>query len=488
MHGKDVAELVRRENLPARVGLFSIGLAAYWSQFPGMKEQLEGHTENVKGQLKALGAQVFSCGLVDTPESGRAAGDFFSESNVDIIFCNIATYCTSSVVLPAVQRRQVPVVVLSLQPEETYDYPNLDTHEWLAGDTSCCVPEIACLFNRARIPFHLVVGLLQDDERTQEELRQWVTAASLSRSIYYARLGFMGHTYPGMMDLYSDFTMHSAQLGSHVEILEMCDLKQRVDLVTDDMIDEIVAHTREMFNVSDVSSKDAIASPPTEIQLRWAARVAKGLELLFADFDLTTLAYYYRGLDDNEYERLGAGLTLGNTYLTSNGYPCATEGDLKTTVAMLILDGLRAGGSFCEIVALDYKADFMLMGHDGPGHVEITGHKPILRGLELYHGKRGSGVSVEFNVKHGPITLLGMTQTGEGRLKLVVAEGESVPGDGLRLGNCNTRTIFPLKPVEFVTAWSLEGPTHHCALGLGHHTDTIRKLASILDIGLAVVC
>ena len=289
------------------------------------------------------------------------------------------------------------------------------------------------------------------------------------------------------MDLYSDFTMHAAQLGSHVEVPEMCDLKKRVDAVTDPMVKEIVAQTRATFDVTDDSSKDPIADPPTEEQLAWVARVAKVLEMLFPDYDLTTLPYYYRGLDDNEYERLAAGLILGNTYLTSKDHPCATEGDLKTTVAMLILDSLRAGGSFCEIVTLDFEDDFLLVGHDGPGHLEITGHKPILRGLGLYHGKRGSGVSVEFNVKHGPVTLLGMTQTGAGRLKLVMAEGEAIPGEILKLGNCNTRVVFPLKPAEFLAAWCHEGPTHHCALGLGHHASVVRKLASIVGAELAVV-
>jgi len=437
--------------------------------------------------LEELGAEVHSAGIVDTPESGRAAGDFFAEKNVDLIFCHIATYCTSHCVLPAVQRRGAPVVVLSLQPEKTFDYANVDTHKWLSSDTECCLPEISCVFNRAGIPFQAVIGQLYNDEGTREELRHWVTAASIARTLYYARLGFLGHTYPGMMDLYSDFTMHAAQLGSHVEVLEMCDLKKRVDAVTESMVKEIVAHTRATFDVTDDSSKDPIADPPTEEQLAWAARVAKGLEMLFADHDLTTLAYYYRGLDDNEYERLAAGLILGNTYLTSKGYPCATEGDLKTTVAMLILDSLRACGSFCEIVRLDFEEDFLLVGHDGPGHLEITGHKPILRGLGLYHGKRGSGVSVEFNVEHGPITLLGLTQTGAGRLKLVAAEGEAIPGEILKLGNCNTRVVFPLKPAEFLAAWCHEGPTHHCALGLGHHASAVRKLADLVGVELAVI-
>jgi L-arabinose isomerase len=392
------------------------------------------------------------------------------------------------VVLPAVQRCGAPTVILSLQPAPTADYEEIDTQEWLASDTGCCVPEIAGVFKRAGIPVHVIAGLLEGDRSTDRQLEEWVRAATVARTLYYARLGFLGNTYPGMLDLCSDVTMHQAQLGCHVEILEMCELKKRVDRVPESTVDEWVERTVEMFDIHDDRSKDPIASPPTPEQLRWSARVAKGLESLFEDFDLTTLAYYYRGLDDNEYERIGAGLILGNTFLTSHGYPCATEGDLKTTVGMLILDCLGAGGNFSEIVALDYEGEFLLLGHDGPGHIEITGHRPILRGLGLYHGKRGSGVSVEFNVKPGPVTILGVTQTMEGRLKLVAAEGEAVPGEILRLGNCNTRVRFDLSPGKFLEAWSGEGPTHHFALGLGHHIGTLEKVSQLIGVELARVC
>ncbi len=222
--------------------------------------------------------------------------------------------------------------------------------------------------------------------------------------------------------------------------------------------------------------------PVTPEAMDWSARVACGLDRLVEDFDLDGLAYYYRGLDGNENERLGASLIVGNSLLTARGIPCSGEGDLKTCVSMFILDRLGAGGSYTEFVAMDFVDRFILMGHDGPGHVAISDRRPKLRGLGLYHGKRGYGISVEFSVKTGPITILGTTQTADGQLKFLVAEGEAIPGPTLKLGNTNSRLRFALGPAEFMDRWCMEGPTHHVALGVGHQRAKIEKVARLLGL------
>ena len=222
-----------------------------------------------------------------------------------------------------------------------------------------------------------------------------------------------------------------------------------------------------MFSFAD-PSEDPIAGPISDEQLDWSARVAVGLDRMVADFDLDALTYYYRGVDGNEAERLGAGVIVGNSLLTARGIPTAGEGDLKTNIAQLLLDRLGAGGSYTEYYALDFDEDFVLMGHDGPGHLAIAQEQPVLRSLKLYHGKRGAGLSVELKVRYGPVTIVGCTQTADGRLKLLVAEGESIPGATFRIGNTNSRLRFSQPPAEFFEAWCAQGPTHHVALGVGH--------------------
>ena len=456
----------------AKVGVFAIGLEAYWNQFPGLKERLEryrGHVEEQLGQW----AHVVSPGLIDTAPKAYAAGEQFAQEKVNLIFCHAATYATSSQVLPAVQEANVPVVVLNLQPVSALDYEAADTGEWLANCSACCVPEISCAFERAGIQFNVVSGMLYRDEEAWREIEEWCKAANVVRTLRGSRFGFLGHTYPGMLDLYSDFTMHQAQIGLHVEVLEMDDLKDHVDVVTEEDVAAKLEETRNTFEMDE---------SVTEESLDWAARVSVGLDSLVEDTALDALTYYYRGTDGSIYEQLGASLILGNSLLTARGVPASGEGDLKNAVAMKIMDTLGSGGSYTEFYAMDFDENFVLMGHDGPGHTAISNRKPVLRELELYHGKAGFGVSVEFSVRTGPITIFAVTQTRDGRLKMIAAEGEALPGPTLSTGNTNSRLRFSLPPARFMNAWCEQGPTHHCALGTGHQASVLRKVARLLDL------
>ena len=243
--------------MSARIGVFGIGLAAYWPQFPGMKERLEGYQRAVEDRVRGFGSEVVSAGLVDTPEGARGAGQFFLREDVDLILCNVATYATSSQVLPVVQKSQAPVLVLNLQPSAALDYESADTAEWLANCSVCCVPEIANAFARARIDFQVVSGQLHEDAAAWGEIEDWCRAAAVARAVRQSRIGFLGHTYPGMLDMYSDFTTMHAQLGAHIEVLEMDDLAKRVTAAGADEIGAKLATAREVFAIdADVPASD----------------------------------------------------------------------------------------------------------------------------------------------------------------------------------------------------------------------------------------
>jgi L-arabinose isomerase len=469
-----------------RVGVFGIGLAAYWPQFEGLRERLEGYQRGLEARLGELGGDVVSAGLVDTPESAREAGDELAAERVDLVMLYTATYATSSQVLPAVQAAKAPVVILNLQPTRSLDYERMTTGEWLANCSACCVPELAGAFTRAGLRYRTVTGTLVEDDAAWDLLAAWLAAAHAVRSLRRARFGFLGHNYPGMLDMYSDFTQIHAQAGAHVEVLEIDDLVVRVEAAESDAVEQKGAEIRAMFELAQPGT-DPIADEITPEGFDWSARVAVGLDRLVEDFALDGLSYYYRGLEDNVNERVGAGLIVGNSLLTARGVPTSGEGDLKTNIAMFLLDRLGAGGSYTEFYALDFEEEFVLMGHDGPGHIAIADGRPVLRALKLYHGKAGAGLSVEFKVRLGPVTILGVTQTVDGRLKLVAAEGESIPGPTFRIGNTNSRIRFAKAPGPFMDAWCATGPTHHVALGTGHQVGRIRKVADLLGLELEVV-
>jgi L-arabinose isomerase len=317
-------------------------------------------------------------------------------------------------------------------------------------------------------------------------LREWLDATNAVRSLRTARIGFLGHTYPGMLDMYSDFTQVHAQTGAHVEVLEIDDLVQRVESADAEAVGRKGQEIRETFDLAD-AGVDPIAAEITPEVFEWSARVAVGLDRLVEDFELDGLTYYYRGAGGNAAERVAAGLIVGNSLLTARGVPASGEGDLKTNVGMLLLDRLGAGGSYTEFYALDFDDEFVLMGHDGPGHLAIAEGRPVARALRLYHGKAGAGLSIEMKVRLGPVTILGVTQTADGRLKLIAAEGESIAGPTFRIGNTNSRIRFPAGPTAFFDTWCAEGPTHHVALGVGHQVERLRKVADLLGLELGVV-
>jgi L-arabinose isomerase len=469
-----------------RVGVFGIGLAAYWPQFDGLRERLEGYQQRIEARLAEMGAEVASAGLVDTPQGARSAGEALAAARVDLLMVYAATYATSSQVLPVVQAVDAPVVVLNLQPTRTLDYEAMTTAEWLANCSACCVPEIAGAFTRARIPYRTVSGTLVDGDPAWRVLREWLDAAYAASSLRRSRLGFLGHTYPGMLDMYSDFTQVHAQTGAHVEVLEIDDLVERVESADAAAIERKGEEIRRTFELAD-AGVDPIAADITPEAFEWSARVAVGLDRLVEDFELDGLTYYHRGAGGNIAERVAAGMIVGNSLLTARGIPAAGEGDLKTNIAMLLLDRLDSGGSYTEFYALDFDEEFVLMGHDGPGHLAIAEGRPVARALALYHGKAGAGLSIEMKVRPGPVTILCVSQTADGRLKLIAAEGESIEGPTFRIGNTNSRIRFSEGPAAFFDAWCAEGPTHHVALGVGHQLRRLGRAADLLGLELAVV-
>lgn len=486
--------------MKARVGLYSVGLGTYWQQFPGLKDRIIGYNGFIAEKMAAKGAEVFNFGLVDSEEKARACGEYLNAKNVDIIFVHCATYATSAAVVPVHRICHAKTVLLNLQPCRRVNYEKTTTGEWLAHCNACVVPEISNAFNRCGIEYEVISGLLGLSEtpdisltdevtetapeavRAWNEIEQWIAAAGAVRTLQNTRFGFLGNTYSGMLDLYSDLTMLTGQAGVHIEVLEMCDLKNCFDSVTDADVAEQRKKIERLFRIAGDSPADPLARKPGEEQLQWSAKIAAAQRRLVDAFGLGAIAYYYHGMNGSEYEMLQKGFIVGFSLLTAEGIPCAGEGDLKTAIAMKICDSLGVGGSFCEIVTSDYVDGTILLGHDGPFHIKISDGKPILREMALYHGKRGAGISVEAKVRAGEITNLGLTQTVDGKLKMIIGEGVSTGGKIMAIGNTQTPVRFSEDPDTYMEKWFAEAPTHHFAMSVGRNAELFRKVARLLHI------
>jgi L-arabinose isomerase len=472
---------------PLKIGLFGIGLDAYWSQFKGLKERLEGYLGEVSRKLESFNADIVNLGMIDNPRTAMEAGHKFRQADVDIIFLHVTTYALSSTVLPVVQRAKVPVIILNLSSEKAIDYTSFNkldnrtkmTGEWLANVSACPVPEIANVFKRTGIKFQQVTGVLYGDNEVWDEVKEWIEAASVVNKMAHNRMGCMGHYYGGMLDVYTDLTLQLATFGGHIEMLEVDELSALRNKVSDREAEDRIKMFYSEFDIDKACSKE---------DLTQAARTSVALEKMIRNHDLGSLAYFYSGSGIKENEESISSIILANSLLTAHGIPVAGEYEIKNVQAMKIMDCFGAGGSFTEFYSLDFKDDVILMGHDGPGHLAIAEGKIKVKPLEVYHGKVGCGLSVEMSVKYGDITLLSVVQKPEGKIMLLVAEGEAVPGPILEIGNTNSRYRFSIGVKKFVNTWNSFGPAHHCAAGIGHIASKIKKLGELLDIEVVQVC
>lgn len=460
---------VRRK---ARIGLVAGGLGTYRPQFPGLLPQLRESARYVSTRFEAMDAEVVDVGFISDAQEGAIAAEKLRVADCDLIVMFLTTYLTSSMVLPIAQRSNTPVLVIDLQPTEKMDHTNFDTGAWLAYCGQCPVPEVGNVFRRAGIPFRSVSGWLRQ-ESAWSRISKWITAAQVRAALRHARHGLMGHVYPGMLDVSTDLTLLPTTFGSHVEVLEFDDLRQRVEMVTEAETAARMDFTRQVFSLDETVD---------EVDFAWGAKVSVALDRLVDDFALDSLAYYHRGLDGEQHERLGAGMILGASLLTARGIPTTGEYELRTTVAQLATHVAGAGGSFTEIQALNFEDNVVEMGHDGPAHLGVSSAEPLLRGLGIYHGKRGWGVSVEFDVLPGPVTLLGLGQDRDGGLAFVASEGTVVPGPLLAIGNTTSRVDFGRDPGEWVDEWSATGIGHHWSLSVGHRAVDYEAAASLLGI------
>ena len=469
-----------------RIGLFGVGLDTYWPQFDGLLDHLTGYQAEIAAKLRRANVELVDAGMVDNPVKARAAAALFREERVDLIFLYVSTYALSSTVLPVVQAAKVPVVVLNLQPVAQLDYQKFNalgdrgkmTGLWLEHCQSCSAPEIACVFNRAGIAYHLVTGYLKEPA-AWVEINEWLEAARAAAGMRENRVGVLGHYYGGMLDVYSDMTQQAAVFGNHFELVEMCELHALREAAT---AAQVEAKLREFRRVFDVLPECEAA------ELRRAARTSCALDALVANHNLGSMAYYYESVEGNPYQDIVTSVIAGNTLLTGRHIPVAGECEIKNVQAMKIMDLLGAGGSFAEPYLADFKDDVVFLGHDGPAHFAIAEGRVGLVPLSVYHGKPGKGLSIQMTVRHGPVTILSVVQGAAGKLSLLVAEGECVPGAVLQIGNTNSRYRFPIGAKAFMNAWFTAGPAHHCAIGVGHIAGTIAKLGAILGLETVKVC
>lgn len=471
----------------SRIGVFGVGYDKYWSQFPGLFEELMGKHKVIINKIPDKESVIIDFGMIDNPQKAYAVVKELNAANLDLIFCNMLTYATSGTFGIIIKTISVPIVMVALQPLKALDYSQASTYMQLANDDICAMPEFGATAIRMgkQVP-DMIIGSLNDDLEVDAQLDEYCRIAKVLHSLKNSNLGHLGHPLNAMLDMHTDATMLTSFFGSHITECEANELVTCFDRVMDEEIQVASEIILGFFNTPDPVS-DPISMKLQDEDLRVAAKVSVALKRFVEEKGLDGLAYYYDGADQSVERMVMSNLIVGNSLLTSTGFPMCGESDMKTLIAMMIMNRLGIGGSFAEFHPVDFIEGFVLVGHDGPHNISIADGKPVLRSLKKYHGKPGHGAGVEFKIKEGPITMLSINSTYDGKFKFIIAEGESISGPIPPTGNTNTRGFFKPDIKTFLMRWISEGPTHHFSLGIGHHAKTIAKIARYLNIESVIV-
>ena len=482
-------QVQRRKPLTANVAVFSVGLDTYWKQFDGLLEQMHRKTQVLLEKLENHQVNVTDFGMIDNAHRAYEAVPAIKAADPDILFIDMVTYATSITFAPIIREMDCPVVLLALQPLTAMDYVNATTYMQLCNDDVCSVPEFTGVAVRMGKPVaDVIIGMLENDAAADSRIAEWCRIAHVRHDLRRARIGLMGHVLDTMLDMQTDPASVTAAFGAHAVPCEPDEImKEYAPLEDDDpAVKDMASRILEFFDTPDPGA-DMITEKLTHADLMTASRAGVALERFIANKKLDGFAYYYEAQPESEMRKLVSNFIVGNSLLTGAGFPMCGEFDIKTCIAMLIMDRLETGGSFAEFHPVDFARDTVLVGHDGPHHVNIADRKPVLRSLKKYHGKPGSGAGVEFNIKTGPVTLLSIGVNGEGKFKFIIAEGESMPGPIPPTGNTNTHGKFLPDVRTFLEKWCMAGPTHHFALGVGHHAATLKKIAKSFDLDYEIV-
>lgn len=477
----------RTKNNYTRIGVFGVGYDKYWDQFSGLLEELMQKHEVFLGKIKDTEATIIDFGMIDNPAKAYEMVKKLEAANLDLIFCNMLTYATSGTFGIIIKTLQAPIVLVALQPRKALDYSQASTYMQLMNDDICALPEFggaAVRFGK-KVP-DMIIGSLYEDAEVDQQIDEYCRIAKVLHALKNAQLGHIGHPLNSMLDMQTDPTMLTAFFGCHTIECEANQLMDCYNVVTEEEIKETEDKILDFFDTPEPVS-DPISMKLKKEDLRMAAHVSVALKNFILKNNLDGLSYYYDGAEGSELRKVMSNLIVGNSLITAEGIPMCGESDQKTLIALLIMQTLNIGGSFAEFHPIDFNEGFVLVGHDGPHNITIAEGKPVLRSLKKYHGKPGNGAGVEFKIKEGPITMLSINSTYDGKFKFIIAEGESAKGAIPPTGNTNTRGFFKPDIKTFLTRWISEGPTHHFSLGIGHHAKTIKKIADYLDIESVII-
>lgn len=455
----------------ARIGIITPALAAYWSQMPGSRDVVLASNQVVAERCMKMG-RVCNHGIIDDVTAARRVEQEIREQDLDVLILHAGTYGISRNVLPFVRKLGIPIITLHLQPVEGFGDKSSSDFT-IPRNSFSIAGELGAVLARAGKRFVPIAGRLENDERPWRELEEWIRAVRLKRFFENATIAMLGNFYQGMCDTYADFTDLILAFGVNIEIREASDVRKHFVAVHEQEIARLAEQVGTMFTFD-----DRITPGKLELPLR----VASALRRFVNEEGLNGVAFHMGGYPESDEEKIGYSMTLGGSLLAAEGVPFSAEGDLTLLIPLLMLKQLLGGATQTEINVADFTAGIIYFSHSGPGDLSLAHSKPGLKWLDFFHGRRGNGVSCDFGLRPGPVTILSLTKRENGKYVFIATEAEAQEGPRLQNGNVNTRISFGRPIEDFVEQWTIQGPTHHAAIGCGRCIGTLRKAANVMGI------
>ncbi len=458
-------ELKKRMPRP-KIGLLPTGHDYYWSQFPKLKEMGLRMYASLRKKLGTM-ADIVAPELVDTEDKARKAGDLFKRENVDMAVIFPVGYCPSMRLVPAVKDLLAPIRILNAHEDRSYDYASADTTEYLHHEAVCCVPEFSGALLGIGKKFRVRTGPF-DDTRLWDELEADFKGAAAASFFKKMNIGLIGEIYTHMCDMPVDEHRLLRATGRLLVRPEVEEIEEAFRRVTKDQVKTMLKQFRKMYDVD---------KTVTDEDMSLSARIAVAFDKVICKHNINAFGFYWWG-EKESITLLRSQSALAVSRLSSLGVPGVTEGDVKSAMAMKIMDLLGAGGMFAEFFSMDFDENFIMMGHDGPANINMAHGRPRLQHLDVHHGKSGRGLGIDFDVKPGPVTLLNLTQFDAGpTFKIIYTVAEVIPGPILSIGNPNCRVRLNLPIHRFVDAWCQQGPEHHLVIGYGDQSLALESFA-----------
>ena len=310
-----------------------------------------------------------------------------------------------------------------------------------------------------------------DDAELERQLAADFAGVAAARFYRSMSVGLIGQVYTNMADMPIDEHRLIRATGRMLVRPEVEEIENAFTRVTDEQLQDMYREFRQVYDVDETVTNE---------HMRFSAQLAVAFEEVITGHDIHPFGFYWWG-ENEQLTQLRAQAGLAVSRLTAQGRPGVTEGDVKTAMAMKVLDLLGAGGMFVEFFAMDFDEDFLLMGHDGPANVGMAEGRARLMHLDVHHGKSGHGLGIDFDMHQGTVTLLNLTQFDAGdTFKLIYSVGEIIDGPILNIGNPNARVRVSRPLHEFMDAWCQQGPSHHIALGIGDRSDALSAFAEAM--------